>query len=80
MSEPCLPLLKPGMIDIELWKARNPDKPTREKKVTDTLVSLPIENLSPSDSLTLALQDYIVFFMRAVSTLFKRMDLMEKEF
>jgi hypothetical protein len=36
-----------------------PDKPTREKNVADTLASLRIENLSPSDSLKLGLQDYI---------------------
>lgn len=35
------------------------DKPTREKNVADTLVSLRIENLRPSDSLKLGLQDYI---------------------
>ena len=32
---------------------------TREKDVANTLASLRIENLSPSDSLTLGLQDYI---------------------
>lgn len=32
---------------------------TREKDVANTLASLSIENLSPSDSLKLALQDYI---------------------
>ena len=36
-----------------------PDKPSREKNVADTLASLRIENLSPSDSLKLGLQDYI---------------------
>lgn len=36
-----------------------PDKPTREKIVSNTLASLRIENLSPSDSLKLGLQDYI---------------------
>ena len=36
-----------------------PDKPTREKNVANTLASLRIENLSPSDSLKLGLQDYI---------------------
>lgn len=36
-----------------------PDKPTREKNVADTLISLRIENLSPSDGLKLGLQDHI---------------------
>ena len=35
------------------------DKPTREKIVANTLASLRIENLRPSDSLKLGLQDYI---------------------
>lgn len=35
------------------------DQTTREKDVANTLASLRIENLSPSDSLKLGLQEYI---------------------
>jgi len=35
------------------------DQSSREKDVANTLASLRIENLSPSDSLKLGLQDYI---------------------
>jgi Antitoxin VbhA len=35
------------------------DQSSREKDVANTLASLRIENLSPSDSLRLGLQDYI---------------------
>ena len=36
-----------------------PNQTAREKDVANTLTSLRIENLSPSDSLKLGLQDYI---------------------
>jgi hypothetical protein len=35
------------------------DQSSREKDVANTIASLRIENLSPSDSLKLGLQDYI---------------------
>ena len=35
------------------------DQSSREKDVANTLASLRIENLSPSDSLKIGLQDYI---------------------
>lgn len=37
----------------------HPNQTAREKDVANTLASLRIENLSPSDSLKLGLQDYI---------------------
>ncbi|CAM8641968.1 VbhA_like domain containing protein [Oxalobacteraceae bacterium] len=37
----------------------NSSQSTREKDVSNTLATLRIENLSPSDSLKLGLQDYI---------------------
>ena len=37
----------------------HPNQTAREKDVANTLTSLRIENLSPSDSLKLGLQDYI---------------------
>lgn len=36
-----------------------PDQTAREKDVANTLASLRIENLSPSDSLKIGLQEYI---------------------
>jgi hypothetical protein len=37
----------------------NSNQSTRKKDVSNTLATLRIENLSPSDSLKLGLQDYI---------------------
>jgi len=37
----------------------HPNQTAREKDIANTLASLRIENLSPSDSLKLGLQDYI---------------------
>jgi len=48
-----------ALFQVQIWQNRSQTNPPEKKIVANTLASLRIENLSPSDSLKLGLQDYI---------------------